>query len=77
MEIIACTCEEGLGLPHTHVGTMYVLQNGEKTIRLRQHDYKLNYMGLAERGFHCVKTEEPYILAWINWKEVARAVMTP
>lgn len=73
--IIACTCPEGEGLPHSHVGRRFIyrMPNGQE-VRLDESTQKLNIALVQE--WDLLREEPPAIKVWINWKDVAKAVMT-
>ena len=70
--IEACSCDEGLGLPHTHVPKRYTVRrnDGERTFTIPEHDYVLNKATVT-----VIEEHGPTIRIWINWRDFGEAVL--
>jgi hypothetical protein len=80
MEMIACTCEEGYGLPHSHVGLRQevINKNTGITFWLPSDHIEMNPRSFSLLDGHLRLTgarDPAHIRIWVNWKDVARAVM--
>lgn len=74
MEIIACRCEEGFGIPHTHVGRMHVFEQASGN-QVRLDDWTVEH-NVMPSSWRFLRVEEPCIRVWIDWKAVSKAIMT-
>lgn len=75
MEVIACQCEEGFGLPHTHVSAKYIFRRQDDGLEIKwdRHTIELNTGLLAD--YDWIGFEDASVRMWVNWKAVTRALM--
>lgn len=69
---IACQCEAGLGLPHSHV-LEWGLQIGDEFIPCTIEEAQEHY---RDRGVWQSRRIADQVLIWVDWEKVAKALMT-
>ena len=74
--LYACQCDEAYGLPHTHHPKKYVFRSPQgRELLLDEDTVRLNRMW-ENHGFELLGTREESISVWIDWKAVAKDLMT-
>lgn len=70
---IGCKCDEGYGLPHSHIGqrNVYEMSNGT-TIFLDEATVRLNLARTNQ--WKLLRVEPPRIRMWIDWKKVVEEI---
>lgn len=76
MVITACQCDEAYGLPHTHTPKRYVFRSPQgREFSIDEDTARLNRMW-ENHGFELIATREEGLSVWIDWKAVAKDLMT-
>jgi hypothetical protein len=76
----ACCCSEGFGLAHSHIQPKFEVVNKTTNVTfwMDEGHVEMNQQAFASDGHLGLtgNTAPAHIVIWVNWKDVARAVMS-